>query len=261
MPDPTGPAIHRYAPSTAMAPHEHEAPTLRIVTDGEFTERAGGCERTYAGGTATLCLAGVAHSQIFGAQGARAIIAVPHSAWLDYLTDCRIDLAALACVRSPDLARLGRRLLAELRPGDAFSRLACEGLLLETIVALARGGALPPGAPAAPAPPAWLRRAREFIHENVHEPLTLARIAQAAGRHEIHLAREFRRHFGRSVGAYLRQLRTDRAAQLLTPSPHAQHPGIAEIAYACGFSSHAHLCREFKARFGVTPSQFRARQS
>jgi AraC family transcriptional regulator len=106
------------------------------------------------------------------------------------------------------------------------------------------------------AAPAWLRRARDFVQEHAFTPISLARIAQAAGRHEIHLAREFRRHFGVSVGGYVRQLRTEEAARLLVHSRR----DIAGIALACGFSSHAHLCREFKARFGITPSRYRGSQ-
>jgi AraC-like DNA-binding protein len=34
---------------------------------------------------------------------------------------------------------------------------------------------------------------------------------------------------------------------------------ICEIAQSCGFASHSHLCREFKAHFGVTPSEYRSR--
>ena len=255
MPDPTALRLCRYAPHGVMAPHRHEVPVLRIVIDGNFTEHIGRCERHYSRGTATLCPAGVVHSQEFGAAGARAILAVPQAAWLEYLADCKIELAALPYAHSPAFQSLGGRLLAELASGDAFSALAREGLLLETVAALARNGSV---APVAPAPPAWLRRAREFIHDNAAQPLTLARIAQAAGRHEIHLAREFRRHFGRSVGGYLRHLRTENAARLLMQS---QHRDITEIAYACGFSSHSHLCREFKAHFGTTPSQYRDRQS
>jgi AraC-like DNA-binding protein len=33
---------------------------------------------------------------------------------------------------------------------------------------------------------------------------------------------------------------------------------IGEIAQSCGFASHSHLCREFKAHFGVTPSAYRS---
>jgi AraC-like DNA-binding protein len=43
------------------------------------------------------------------------------------------------------------------------------------------------------------------MHENAFVPLTMAQIAREAGRHEIHLAREFRRFFGVPVGVYLRQ--------------------------------------------------------
>lgn len=198
MPNPIALRSKRYAPHLFMAPHAHEAPVLRIVVDGAFTERIGRCERHYAGGTATLSPAGVLHAQTFGSEGARAVIAVPQSAWLEYLADVRIDLAALPYASSPDLRILGQRLCAEAVHGDALSGLACEGLLLEAIVALARRNAAAPRAARA-APPAWLRRAQDFMHQHAHEPLTLARIAQAAGRHEIHLAREFRRHFGRTV--------------------------------------------------------------
>jgi AraC family transcriptional regulator len=33
---------------------------------------------------------------------------------------------------------------------------------------------------------------------------------------------------------------------------------LTDVALACGFASHSHMCRSFKAAFGVTPSQFRA---
>ena len=82
----------------------------------------------------------------------------------------------------------------------------------------------------------------------------MARIARAADRHEIHVAREFRRFYGTSVGAYQRRLRVEKAAQMLA----AAKLSISEIALDCGFASHSHLCREFKSRYGVTPSRYRA---
>jgi len=126
--------------------------------------------------------------------------------------------------------------------------------MMEVVAAFGRGS----GAPTkCVRPPPWLRAAREFIHENALGPLSLAEIAEAAGRHEIHLAREFRRHFGLSIGAHLRRLRTEHAARLLLRS----RLGLSEIALESGFCSHSHLCREFKMRFGVTPSQYRAQST
>jgi AraC family transcriptional regulator len=102
-----------------------------------------------------------------------------------------------------------------------------------------------------------LKAAREFIHDHAFSPISVAEIAQAAGRHEIHLAREFRRRFGVSIGAYLRRLRTEEAARLLE-RPQAD---ITDVALSCGFASHSHLCRVFRAHFGVTPSHYRSRHS
>ena len=81
-------------------------------------------------------------------------------------------------------------------------------------------------------------------------------VARAAGRHEVHVAREFRRFYGMSIGDYLREMRLDSAALQLSD----RRADISQVALECGFSSHSHLCRAFKLRFGVTPSQFRARK-
>lgn len=242
--------ITRYAPHARMAPHEHDAPTLSLVIDGQFTEIIGREQRRYARGTVSFCPAGTVHSQTFGCSGARQIICQPPSAWLDYLNDCKLDLAISPYACSSTFRGLGERLVEQMRHGDRFSALAVEGLMLEVVAAFARNSTRMPQVSTLPV---WLKRAQAFMHEHMSTQISLAQIAQAAGRHEIHLAREFRRHFGVPVGSYLRQLRTEQAARLLAQTSR----NIAEIALACGFSNHAHLCREFKARFGVTPSQYR----
>jgi AraC family transcriptional regulator len=252
MIDRTALRLSRYAPGTAMAPHEHAEPSFNIVVGGCFLERIGGEERRYAAGCVSYCPAGLTHSQQFGRTGARQIICTPRHDWLEYLSDCRVDLGRSPYVGATVFRSLGERLLQELGSPDDLSGLACEGMLLETIAAFGRSS-LEAGGPARA--PAWLRAARDFLHENAAAPLRLARIAQAAGRHEVHLAREFRRFFGASIGEYLRRLRCERAAQLLAQPRRTLT--ITEVALRCGFSSHAHLCREFRRSFGVTPSQYR----
>lgn len=245
--------VRDYDAATSMSGHHHDEPGVSLVVRGAFLERIGGRERDYARGHLAYLPAGVTHAQAFGAGGARQVIFRPEADWIDYLADCKVALADAPHVRSPAFAQLGDRLQQELHHDDVFSNLACEGMILELVAALGRACA----AEQAPArPPAWLRAARDFIHEHALEPVSLAAIARAAGRHEIHLAREFRRYYATSVGAYLRRLRTEHAARLL------QQPDLAlsDIALACGFSSHAHLCREFKARLGATPAQYRAQR-
>ncbi|MEI9988911.1 MAG: AraC family transcriptional regulator [Rhizomicrobium sp.] len=237
----------RYAPHARMAPHSHDTPSIGVIVEGGFRERIGRAEHDYRPGIVSFCPAGVAHSQSFGAEGARQIIFRPKDDWLAFLADEREPGAASLHARSPAGRELGLRLLAEMARGDALAALACEGLMLEIVAAFGR-------ARSDTAMPAWLGRARDMIHARSDETLTVARIARAVGRHDVHVAREFRRHFGLPIGAYLRRLRAEEAAARLLRS----RAGITEIALACGFASHAHLCRVFKARFGMTPSQYRA---
>lgn len=243
--------ISKYAPRAAMASHRHDEPSLSVVLAGDFAENIAGRERHYVSGCVSLGPAGMTHSQQFGARGARQIIVKPQAAWLAYLSDCKLDLDASPYARAPIFAVLGQRLLDEMSCGDDFSPLAREGILLEIVAGLGRADTL---AGTTAKVPAWLCAARDFMHQNAFATVTLRQIAEAAGRHEIHLAREFRRYFGMPVGSYLRKVRTERAAHLLRHSTS----DITEIALECGFASHAHLCRVFKAQFGLTPTQYRA---
>jgi AraC family transcriptional regulator len=244
--------INDYAALGAMAPHSHEDASFGVVVGGDFLERIGTAERHYRSGCVTFGPVGITHSQNFGAQGARQIIIRPEDDWLAYLSDSRMRLAEAPYAQAPLFHSLGQKLLGEMAREDDFAIVAREGIVLEIIAAFGRSTKLDL---CDAKPPAWLRAARDFLHANAAEPLTMKRIAGAAGRHEIHLAREFRRYFGISVGAYLRRIRTERAAHLL------QHTrsDITDIALDCGFASHSHLCRVFKTHFGVSPSQYRAR--
>jgi AraC family transcriptional regulator len=244
--------IAEYEPHAAMAPHRHDDASFGVIVSGDFVERIGRGERNYATGCVSFGPAGIVHSQSFGAMGARQIIFRPQDAWLAYLADCRLGLDDAPYVHAAIFRELGQRLLNEMHNDDDFSLVACEGIVLEIVAAFGRAGTV---VSSSPAPPAWLRRARDFMQENAFSPIGMKQIARAAGRHEIHLAREFRRFFGVSIGAYLRQLKAERAADLLL---HAR-TDITEIALHCGFASHSHLCRVFKAHFGITPSQYRAR--
>lgn len=249
----TGLRISCYQPHTEMAPHQHDDPLIGIVVSGVFLERIGKDERTYSRGTASYCPAATTHSQRFGATGVRQIIFKPDDSWLDYLADGKSRMHEAPHTCSATFRFLGDKLTQELRQEDGFSSVAREGIMLEIIAAFGREGA---AARAEASPPAWLRAAREFMHANAFVSLTMAQIAREAGRHEIHLAREFRRFFGISVAAYLRRLRIEQAERLLLK---ARIP-IGEIAQNCGFASHSHLCREFRKHFGVAPSAYRSRK-
>jgi AraC family transcriptional regulator len=240
-----------YEPLGTMAPHHHDEASFGVIVGGGFTERVGRSERRYASGYVTFGPAGVTHSQQFGPSGARQIIVRPDDGWLAYLADSKVNLADSPYAHAPLFDLLGTKLLRELERDDDFSAIACEGIMLEIVAAFGRMRI-----DRATEPPGWLRMARDYLHANACASLTMKEIALAVQRHEIHLAREFRRFFGVSIGSYRRQLRTERAAHLLRHSSS----DITDIALHCGFASHSHLCRVFRAQFGMSPSRYRAQR-
>jgi len=247
---PPGLCIRDYPARAAMQPHHHDEASISIVVRGGFWETIGSHQRDYARGHIAYLPAGMAHSQQFGSAGTRQMILTARPAWLDYLADCQARLADSPHTRSPAFRELADRLLQEMSRDDSFSALSCEGLILEIVAAFGRTCATARGDVR---PPAWLCGVRDFVSENALAPPGMQQIAQVAGRHEIHVAREFRRFFGASLGAYMRRLRSEHAARLLLGT----RMSISEVALECGFSSHSHLSREFKAHLGVTPSQYR----
>nr|WP_279588432.1 helix-turn-helix transcriptional regulator [Sphingopyxis panaciterrae] len=66
-------------------------------------------------------------------------------------------------------------------------------------------------------------------------------------------------HFARATGLtpaqYVLRQRIRRACWFLMNRPLT----VAEIAFATGFSSHAHLCTAFRGKLGMSPGQWRRR--
>jgi AraC-like DNA-binding protein len=67
------------------------------------------------------------------------------------------------------------------------------------------------------------------------------------------LKTSFRATVGKPVWAYVQERRLEHA-RLLLSDPDLS---LAQIAYECGFSSHSHMTRLFKRRYGVPPAAMR----
>lgn len=100
----------------------------------------------------------------------------------------------------------------------------------------------------------WLEQARAILQEEFTEQPTLSVIAAKVGVHPVHLAREFRRRYGSSVGEYVRKLRVEFACHQLLAS---DDPPV-KIATAAGFVDQSHFSRTFKRFLGTTPGRYRA---
>jgi len=240
----------RYKPDQVYAPHVHQETLFCVLLGGRYTERIHGRETEHSAGDVLVCPMNTPHSQRIGGTGAHKMLFGPAESTLAYLGELGLALDRAPAIRNEECAALGQRLANELGHHDPYSALAREGIAMELLAAFARCDA---HIVERPGVPAWIRLARDYLHATLDAPGSLDDIAQEVGRHPVHLAREFKRHYGETVGAYQRQLRTARAAELLRRGALP----LTEVALECGFASHANLCRTFKAAYGMTPSAYR----
>jgi AraC family transcriptional regulator, exoenzyme S synthesis regulatory protein ExsA len=84
--------------------------------------------------------------------------------------------------------------------------------------------------------------------------LSLEAFAKLCGRSLSTFKREFSRHYGVPPGRWLLERRLECSARLLSTTSMT----ITDIVFECGFEQPAHFSRAFKARFGQTPSEYRA---
>ena len=103
---------------------------------------------------------------------------------------------------------------------------------------------------------AILYRVYQAIERKLGDPdLAPARVADAEGISERYLQKLFE-GTGNSFTHYLRERRLQRTWADLS-NPGEAHHSISEIAYRAGFNDSAYFSRAFRARFGVSPREFR----
>lgn len=158
---------------------------------------------------------------------------------------------------NPVLVQAARDYASEFDKQDRFSNLAFESIALKVCTEVARSFSAA-GMRSASGPIAWpdppmIRRAKTFILDYLDQPIGLKDIASAVGMSQYHFSRTFKQSEGITPYQFVREQRLIRAMQLLKSS----NMEIAEVAFACGFSSQQHLTSAFTGRFGVPPAQWR----
>ena len=103
--------------------------------------------------------------------------------------------------------------------------------------------------------PRKLRRAIEFINENLDEEQTvaLAAVAETVQMSYFHFSRAFKQSTGSSPNVYMTERRIERAKKLLSETKLP----IADIALRTGFASQSHFTTTFRKLVWTTPKAFR----
>ncbi|MFI6323969.1 GlxA family transcriptional regulator [Nonomuraea sp. NPDC050556] len=110
---------------------------------------------------------------------------------------------------------------------------------------------------APPASSSLVKRVVDYVVGHPDADLTAATLAAEAGVSERHLTRLFLKHLGQTPGKFVRQARTEAAAQLLVSTSLP----MAAVASRCGFGSAETLRQAFVDCYGIPPSHYRLTQS
>ena len=106
-------------------------------------------------------------------------------------------------------------------------------------------------------PPLLVKKALDFMRENLHREISRDQTARFAGISPSHFSRLLKERTGRSFTELLRQCRVDLACELLVKTDRS----LAEVAGACGFCDQSYFTRVFQDVKGATPKQYRASAS
>ena len=93
----------------------------------------------------------------------------------------------------------------------------------------------------------------KYVENNYADKITIAEIAKLVNFSESHFMRYFKETIGTSFIDYLKDYRLTMAARLLKSSDSQ----ILNIAIDVGFDNLSYFNRSFKAKYGVTPRQYR----
>lgn len=239
--------VTRYQEGMRIPAHEHGKAYICINTKGVFSERSGNTEHAVHVHDLVYHPPGHRHSNRFFSTGGKCLNLELESNWFEKMPRAlRENKPVYAC--DPEIRRLSRALIRESQRPDNELPAAVDDLLLELLKRfngpLRRRGAQPPP---------WLLTVRDRLHSTYTECHRLTELAETADVHPVHLAREFKRQFGCSTQAYVRQCRIRAAISMLA----AGEEPLSEIALQLGFYSQSHFSRVFKGGTGVSPGAYR----
>lgn len=104
-------------------------------------------------------------------------------------------------------------------------------------------------------PDPFTARVAELLSQEPGEKISIRELAQVLGYHEKYLGAKFKQKTGKSPRAYRNEQRLSKAEALLRNT----RLSIIEIAVQTGFDNVSYFNRLFRARNGITPTEYRKR--
>ena len=97
-----------------------------------------------------------------------------------------------------------------------------------------------------------IRRAQQYITEHVRQKLTVPDIAKGIDVSPSYLTALFNKHLQISPGEYLRRIKLQESKQMIREG----NLNMTQIAAELQYSTIHHFSRQFKEKFGITPTEY-----
>jgi AraC family transcriptional regulator len=238
-----------YSPRLRLYPHAHECACFGFVLAGGFSEQFPIQKLSYTGRAVFFRPPELVHENRVSRSGARCFYLEVSSRWLDHVEEyCPLPHEPIS-FEAGALRKLANCLFEQWQDMDDVAPLAIEGLACEMAAQFCRTVRVK----REPNPPRWLKQVHELLRCRFKESLQLTQISHEVRMHPVHVAREFHRYYGTTIGQFRRKCRIDFACERLAHSRLT----IVEVALESGFAQQPHFTNVFRKITGLTPHQFR----
>lgn len=105
--------------------------------------------------------------------------------------------------------------------------------------------------------PDLIKNIISYINQNIAADLTNLNIAQKFSYHPNYINRTFKNSTGKTIKAYITELRLSNAKRLLKTTGLS----IYEISELCGFESYSYFIKKFRTVQGISPLKYRKQNS
>lgn len=234
-----------YNPFFTIPCHYHKNHYLCYVLKGDFSEFSSKKEIACTKGDIIIHPRYQEHSNFFSKSGGLCFNVEMTGMFQKELSLLNISSYQVLKKENPFIKSIVDRIYMEFKNYDCFSEWIIEGLLLELMGTISRqvhdqGSSY------------WFKKAKKIIDENYGKEVSTAFVAGELNVSASHLAREFRKAAGMTLGEYLRVSRIQQACQQLKK----QDPDISQIAFELGFTDQSHFTKVFRRQMGITPRKY-----
>ena len=97
-----------------------------------------------------------------------------------------------------------------------------------------------------------IRQAQQYVCNHMREKLSVSLVAQQIDMSASYLTALFHKHLDISPGEYIRRVKLQESKRMI----REENMNFTEIAAALEYSTVHHYSRQFKEKFGITPSEY-----